>query len=282
MSTSQTGDQPTKGKRGEVSYYLKEGVVIARPAHNMRTQKGRTRANMASRTRMPNLNLCWRQLKIWLKDCYERPRPGTTDYSEFMSLNLQRTEVHLTKQEAEDQVQVADHFVVSHGSLPDPIEVRREGSWLLSDLRVGPLPKGLDTPMVDFVSNLITSNPGRLKRHDVLLFVRLRQRENIDTRQPRVSAAATRVELNSLYRNSLRHMLEGQDWQEGFSLDPGFLAHPYREGELVAWILLRPQPNGRPQVTTQSLYGDNRLLAEFTSQAHLDEAILSYGPIERR
>ena len=276
MATSTTGYGPDKGRKGDTTYYLKNGQLIARTAHTRHLHKGRTPNVMANRTKMQNITFNWRELKPFIEDCFELPKPTASGYSEFMSLNLCRTEVHLTKTDVKEQVAVADHFVVSHGSLPVGVQVEERDGWMMSDIAVGELPMGLDSSMMEFVTALRMNNPGRFQHGDELMFLRLRQQINMNLNNPIVYAHRVRLSLNNRDPRTVGQALATQFGTEGFEARGGFLATEAHAGDLCTWILLRPQPKGRPKVSTQQLVGRNPLLEKYTSAAHLEEAIKSY------
>ena len=276
MASSKNGTALTQGQVAGVTFYEREGITIARAAHNKRTNPGRTEANMKSRTKTANLISNWRVLKPCLQDCFEDRKPLASEYNGFLSNNLSRTQVHLSKEESEGQVAVADWFVVSHGSLPGAVQVEMEGDWLVSDLKVSRLANGGRCSLYEFGVALMEGNPGRVMWGDEIRYVALRQGVDINTRRPVTAAAMCRVRLDEMDPRRLSAVVEGQLFQEGFSMEEGCLRAPCREGWLGTWIVLRPQRKGRPRVTTQQLVGRNAVLERYTSEKALRDAIESY------
>ena len=188
--------------------------------------------------------------------------------------------MYLTREEGRLGAAVADNFVVSQGSLPRPVQVAREGDWMVSDIELGELPQGVDTKMVVLVPQILRASQGRLQEGDELLFVRLSQVWDKQLGIPATEGVIRRLQLVTQQPGTLSEVMAQQWGNDGFAVRGGRFCAEHREGSLVAWIIRRPRPKGRTLVTSQALVGDNPMLEQYTSEEQLTKAIESYGAEE--
>lgn len=109
-----------KGRVGNTSYYYANGQQIARQARNNSNYGEEARRSVAQQTRRAlwgNLVNLWKVMSSWSPKAFETKERNQTDYNKFMSVNLNASEVYLTKDEVSQGCAVVGEYVVSQGSL---------------------------------------------------------------------------------------------------------------------------------------------------------------------
>lgn len=109
-----------KGRVGNTSYYYANGQQIARQARNNSNYGEEARRSVAQQTRRAlwgNLVNLYKVMSSWSTKAFETKERHQTDYNKFMSVNLNASEVYLTKDEVSQGCAVVGEYVVSQGSL---------------------------------------------------------------------------------------------------------------------------------------------------------------------
>ena len=268
---------PDKGRLGGWSYFTRQGESLVRIGTNLiPTDHLPTRAQIEQMSKMQNLINLWRCFRRELKGCFENKKPGATDYSGFLGANLPEARVFLKKGLPECQAAVVDNVYVAVGTLQPAVEVEECAEWMLSDICVGSAGLQAEDPVYDVSSSLVKYNNGAFQMGDELIFVRMRQEVNINTLQPLAETWIYRLRLDQHNRRSLEQELMGSLEGSGFEVVEGRLAVRRCEGELVAWIRLRRDSQGRTHVTTQRLVGSNPMVAKYMSREAVVAAVDSH------
>lgn len=109
-----------KGKVGATTYYVAETRQLARQAMNNSNygeSASRTDAQQNRRVRWANLVNFYSGNKAWMPKAYENLKPGTSIFNRFMQLNINSSDVALTKSEAMSKIWVPASYRISQGSL---------------------------------------------------------------------------------------------------------------------------------------------------------------------
>lgn len=109
------------GGAGGYSFYVRGGEQIVRQRKNNSNygeSASRTFPQMVRRVRWPNLVNLYKLMKSWQPKAYESKKEGQTDYNIFMSLNIGRASVALTKDMSLADNCVIEPLQISRGSLP--------------------------------------------------------------------------------------------------------------------------------------------------------------------
>jgi len=108
------------GRIGENTWYVRDGVQIVRQRlNNSNFGEGarRTQAQQVRRVKWGNVVNVWKGLRAYLQSAFENKKQGQSDYNMFMSLNVDNSDVYLTRQELQAGAAVPWSYHVTKGSL---------------------------------------------------------------------------------------------------------------------------------------------------------------------
>lgn len=109
------------GGAGGYSFYVRGGEQVVRQRKNNSNYgetASRSEAQMRRRVKWGNLVNLFKEMKSWQPKAYDGKLQGQTDYNLFMSLNINSSQVCLTKDQARNGCAVMDAYQVSRGSIP--------------------------------------------------------------------------------------------------------------------------------------------------------------------
>lgn len=109
------------GRVGAYSMYVRRGEQVVRQrknSSNYGAEASRSLAQQSRRVLWSNLVNFYKVNASWMAKAYEGLKPGQTIYNRFMQLNMDRSAVALTKQDAFAGASVCDAFTISDGKLP--------------------------------------------------------------------------------------------------------------------------------------------------------------------
>lgn len=109
------------GRVGAYSMYVRKGEQIVRQrknSSNYGTEASRTESQQTRRVKWANLVNFYKVCAPWMKKAFENKLKNQTDYNAFMSENIDKGHVCLTKSQAQAGCCVVDYLTVSKGSLP--------------------------------------------------------------------------------------------------------------------------------------------------------------------
>lgn len=139
-------------------YFQAKGRTLQRELAPLITNP-RTPAQMATRVRLANLVQLYKAGRGWMKASFESKKQTQSDYNAFVSANLSKANVYLTKQQVAAGAAVVAPVTITKGSLP-PITLTRQGSILVSDLNLGETAYGSMSLVSEISEALIENNPG--------------------------------------------------------------------------------------------------------------------------
>lgn len=109
------------GRVGAYSMYVRRGEQVVRQRKNSSNygeEASRSLAQQSRRVLWSNLVNFYKVNASWMAKAYEGLKPGQTIYNRFMQLNMDRSAVALTKQDAFAGASICDAFTISDGKLP--------------------------------------------------------------------------------------------------------------------------------------------------------------------
>ena len=271
----------TEGSIFGITYYVRDGRVIARPAHNLVGKGPKSLGVMEVITRWGSIINAWKTLAPFLRSTMTERKRTESAYNKFVSENFPLSSAHLTKDEVRLGGCVLEDFVVSTGA-PDKVPtvmVTTQGERHVSDIMVRSLELDENTTVGEFASAVILSNPA-FQRDDNLLFLRASQRWNQVTDTPYFTAMGFRLTLDPDDSRKLRAIV-GTD---GYLLTQAtvdertgkFLSAEVRDGQKVAYIHER-KIGGKTYCSRQQLTGPNPMQETYASPEATAKAIRSYG-----
>ena len=113
-----------KGRVGNTTYYVSGGQQIARQARNNSNYGDTATRSVAQQTRRvkwSNLVNFYKVCKPWMPKAFESKSRNQSDYNRFMQVNLNSSDIALTKDQALNNCCVITKAIISQGSLT-PIE----------------------------------------------------------------------------------------------------------------------------------------------------------------
>ena len=114
-------NQRRVGAVGDTTYYVRDGEQIARQSKNNSNYgagASRSEAQQRRRVKWANLVNFYKACQFWMPKAFESVKPGQTMYNKFMQLNINESQVGLTKDMAQSGCAVLQPYQVSKGSLP--------------------------------------------------------------------------------------------------------------------------------------------------------------------
>lgn len=241
----------------------------------------RTASQQTQRVKWANLVNFYRVNRSWMKYAYESKKPTQSEYNKLMSLNVTNSPIYLTKQAAASGACVVAPYIMTQGSLPS-IQITNSKAGLLSNIFVpdGFTPSQSST-IGEVTTALLEANPS-LQAGDQLSFIRFIQLVNETTGYPYVIVRKYEVILR---RDSVDIWDNYIPWEFfGLQTHEGATVISVNNGGEVGGVLcvLSRTISGKTYVSTQSIVLTNNeaIYDQYSGQAALDAAILSYGSEE--
>lgn len=118
-------NQRRVGRVGDTTFYVRDGEQIARQSRNNSNygeSASRSFLQQSRRVKWANLVNLFKTMSSWQPKAYEFKKSGQTDYNTFMSLNINSSEICLTKDMAQNGCACWDSYQISRGSI-SPIQL---------------------------------------------------------------------------------------------------------------------------------------------------------------
>lgn len=266
-----------KGSVGAVTYTRQKGTgdTIAKqkvPKHVIARQ---TIGLMRQRMQWANIVSMWRALNVvgW-HPSFPTRNLGQSDYNAFVSRNVGRNRVWLTRDEVRGNACVVAPYMLTNGSLQSIVVSIDSTHQAVSDIAVGNLTIGASTTLVDFSQAIVTSNQGRFAYGDQLTLVVANQNVDGVSGVPTCVVKCYEVTLQETDPDS--RLLEDILGANVYRVADGFLCGVASIIGGVAMVHSRETADG-VQVSTQSLVVDNPNLSQYQSGTAFETAVKSYG-----
>lgn len=262
------------GRIGDTTYYVSNQRQIARQAlnsSNFGVSARRTEAQQRRRVKWSNLVNFYKLSKGWMRAAFETKQTKQSDYNRFMSVNVNKSKVALTRTEAVQGACVVEPFIVSQGSLK-PIEQTKTATSIMTDIVCSLGTISETTTVAQFAQNLVDNNQ-QIEYMMQLSFISYQQGITA-AGVPYLTLGQYEVTLDPNNNKPVTDYLpgfvldiQGSDNLSAVGISTG--AHTY---------VLSQRTNSGLKVSTQQLinFNDN-LISKFSSQEQLFKAINSYG-----
>lgn len=266
-----------KGSVGAVTYTRQKGTgdTIAKqkvPKHVIARQ---TIGLMRQRMQWANIVSMWRALNVvgW-HPSFPTRNLGQSDYNAFVSRNVGRNRVWLTRDEVRGNACVVAPYMLTNGNL-QTISVNIDSSHqAVSDIQVGDLTIGASTTLVAFSQAIVEHNPTRFAYGDQLTLVAATQNVDSVSGLPKCEVKCYEVTLQDSDPDD--RLLEDILGANVYKAQDGMLAVNQMVIGGVAMVQSRETADG-VQVSTQALVVDNPTLSQYQSGTAFDAAVKSYG-----
>lgn len=266
------------GRVGSDSFYIVKGVQIVRPSRNV-TNYGdtaaRSQAQQTRRVKWGNLVQFYKVSKLFMNKAFETKTKTQSDYNKFMSVNLSKTQVSISKDEANQGACVVEPLTVSMGSL-------RPVVFTVSETDVRFLPGnnyGISgTTTVGELATQIIANYPEILPMSQLSFIRYVQ--VLESGLPKVQMDAFEITLDPADSSFISSKMGNETLTSG----QGALMWNIPQGMSggIAIILSYSADGKGIRVSTQDvqLFGNTDIYDEYTSADNAANARESYGEDE--
>ena len=240
----------------------------------------RTEAQMQVRTQWGNLAAVYKQFNQTLKKGFEGLNGKMHDYNAFLQANTNVVKVYVPKSVRLNGGSVLAPYQITRGTLPSVAMTKGADGVLVSDVRVGSLVIGAETTVADLANAVIALNDG-WQAGDQLTFFYGVQTTDAVTGIPRARIYGYKVMLNPGDSTPLLEVVNGVGFTSVASAGSGFVLGMDRaiEDGAAVWIHSREDGTGGLKVSTQFMYVDSSVLAQFQTSSAFAGAAESYGGI---
>ena len=266
------------GKVGQIIYRNTKHGVVAYEAKPKASVPQRTEAQMRIRTQWSNLAAVYKQFNSTLKNGFEGLNGMMSDYNAFIQANTNVVRVYVPKQVRLNGGSVLAPYQITRGSLPSIAVSKNAGGVLVSDVALGSLAIGAQTTVAEFSTAVIANNEG-WEDGDLITFFYGRQTMDAVTKIPRARISGWKVMLDTTDNSLLQSVVSAM----GFSSVGGYLgmSQAISDGAAV-WIHCRDVAGSELKVSTQYMYVDSSVLAQYQTSDAFGTAANSYGGINTK
>ena len=260
-----------KGSAGSLTFRRSGGRTIV-SERITETKVSRTEPQQRHRTKWANIVQMWKGLGPELRDAFSNKGAGRSDYNKFVSVNMQRQPVYLTKSQVSGGACVAAPYQITQGTLPT-IVISGEGKNSMTDIFIAGLTINSSTTVSDFSKAVINNNPD-YRYGDQISYFLIYQNINEETGIPYCQFHAYSVILDAANDAKLWDIVP----KNGFSSVDGCIGHSGNDGDCVfCWVHSRKNSSGKLLVSSQSFVDANSKLGDYTSDLAYNLAASSYG-----
>lgn len=263
------------GKVGQLIYRQTKYGTVVYEAPAKASVPQRTEAQMQVRTQWGNMAAVYRQFNQTLKKGFEGINGKMNDYNAFIQANTNVVKVYVPKSVRLNGGSVLAPYQITRGSLPSIAMSKNGSSVLVSDIDLGSLVIGAETTVAEFASAVIALNDG-FEAGDQITFFYGQQSLDSVTGIPRARIYGFRVMLNPGDSSLLWEVVS----ELGFTSTGGKLgmSQTITDGAAV-WIHSREEGTSGLKVSTQFLYVDSTVLAQYQGSSAMAASSNSYGGI---
>lgn len=266
------------GRVGADSFYITKGVQVVRPARNV-TNYGETAARSSlqqtRRVKWGNLVQFYKVSKLFMNKAFETKSKTQSDYNKFMSVNLSKTQVSISKAEANQGACVVEPLTISMGSLQS-IVYNIEGYNVRIELNSAVGITQAST-VAQLTAGLTEAYPWILPMSQLSFICYI---QVLDAGVPKVQMDAFEVTLDPQDTSLVSSKLGGTSLESG----QGALNWTLPSGTSGGFaLILSYSADGKGiRVSTQDVaqYGDLDIYEEYTSADNAAGARESYGEDE--
>ena len=265
------------GKVGQLIYRQTKYGTVVYEAPSKASVPLRTEAQMQIRTQWANLGAVYRQFNQTLKKGFEGLNGKMSDYNAFIQANTNVVTVYVPKSVRLNGGSVLAPYQITRGTLPSVAMVKNGSGVLVSDINLGSLSIDENTTVADFANALIAGNDGYEAGDQVTFFYGQQSTDSV-TGIPRARIYGFKVMLNPGDNTPLWEVVSSL----GFSAVGGKLgmSASISDGAAV-WIHSREDGTSGLRVSTQYLYVDSTVLAQYQSSSAMASSAASYGGINK-
>lgn len=261
---------------GAVAYTLKGQQILRKEA--AKVANPRTTAQMNQRVRLANLVNFYRSNKPWMaRGAFESKKQTWSDYNAFVSLNIQGTNIALTKAEATLGACIAAPYVLTKGTL-GVLDYTKQGNGIA--LQVPGMLSGANMKWGQFCEYLLDAYPW-IQEGDQFTLVHIQNKRDLQG-IPRLIVKYSEAPIDSTEeQSSIAGRLVPQ--QPGVTFEAAAnsmaIATSVQAGVADAFaVIISRTVGGTIKVSSQSLVVcDDTFIEGYSSEEQFNKANASYG-----
>lgn len=281
-----TASAYANGRIGNTTYYVSNGQQIARQAQNNSNYgagASRSDAQQLRRVKWANLVNAYKAMSSWMPKAYESKKSNQSDYNKFMQLNINTSQVALTKDMAANGCAVWESWQVSQGSIvPITLIADSLGVGVASDIKLSAAISD-STTIAALSADILANNPAFRDGDNIAQII---FNTALDSRgYPYSTCRYYEFTLNTT-NTALLSTLPVSAVMSSSTLSGQTLLAAKQGVDIVnfaegfVWIHTR-KVEGKLMVSSQSIYIQNdAFISQFSTQAAIDAAIASYGVVQ--
>lgn len=266
-----------RGKIGGIVFTEVSGVGTVGREYVAKPSNPKSYAQQVRRVKLANLVNAYKASAGWMKAAFESKKAEQSDYNRFVSLNLNRSNIALTKEQAANGACVITSYDVSEGTLPSiALTLLSERTWA-TNISLGELEITSATTVGEFSSAVIANNAHILEGMQ-LTFVSYMQTIDEVTGYPRVICTPYEVTFDSSSVELLDNYLPIRFAAASHGTSAKVLGTGPTLADGAFCYILSQRISGKIKVSSQRLQlVRNDIWQQYVSAAQLQIAIQSYG-----
>lgn len=195
-----------RGKIGGIVFTEVSGVGTVGREYVAKPSNPKSYAQQERRVMLANLVNLYKAGEGWMKSAFETKKAGQSDYNRFVSLNLNRNLIALTKEQAANGSCVAASYDVSEGTLPSIALNRTADRQYATNILLGSLEITAETTIGEF-STAVIENNSHIMNGMQITYVSYMQTVDDVTGFPRVVCTPYEVTLDAASTAKLNDFL---------------------------------------------------------------------------
>ena len=263
------------GKVGQLIFRQTRFGTVAYEAPAKASVPRRSEAQMQIRTQWGNISAMYRQFNQTLKKGFEGLNGKMNEYNAFVQANTNVVKVYVPKKVRLNGGSVLAPYQITRGTLPSIAMTKNGNNILVTDINLGSLVIGATTTVGD-LANAVIANNDSYEAGDQLTFFYGQQTVDSETNIPRAKIYGYKVILQPADSSLLLEVASAL----GFTSVDGKLgmSQAITDGAAV-WVHSREDGTGGLKVSTQHLYVDSTVLANYQGDNAMKVSANSYGGI---
>lgn len=266
-----------RGKIGGIVFTEVAGVGTVGREYVAKPSNPKSYAQQVRRVMLANLVNVYKAGEGWMKAAFETKKAGQSDYNRFVSLNLNRNRIALTKEQAANGSCVIAQYDISEGTLPSiALNKTADRQWA-TNIALGTLQIDANTTVADFSAAVIANNPHIMAGMQIT-FVSYMQTIDDVTGFPRVICTPYELTIDTNADGLLNDYLPVRFAAASIGTQNKYLGTGATLADGAFAYILSSRVNGKIKVSTQRLQlVQNPIWQEFISQSQIQIAVQSYG-----
>ena len=266
-----------RGKIGGIVFTEVAGVGTVGREYVAKPSNPKSYAQQVRRVMLANLVNVYKAGEGWMMAAFETKKAGQSDYNRFVSLNLNRNRIALTKEQAANGSCVIAQYDISEGTLPSiALNKTADRQWA-TNIALGNLQIGANTTVGEFSSAVIANN-SHIMAGMQITYVSYMQTIDDVTGFPRVICTPYELTLDTNSDALLNDFLPISFAAASIGTQNKYLGTGPTVADGAFAYILSSRVNGKIKVSTQRLQlVQNPIWLEFISQSQIQIAVQSYG-----